>query len=83
MWIVYINDDKNNEFIGFDTLKQDIKKLRELGETEEYIKHFIYIANNYEDIFNNIIPRRKRTHKKNITESQNSSKKWRKDNSYN
>ena len=84
MWIVYINDDKNNEFIGFDTLKQDIKKLRESGETEEYIKHFIYIANNYEDIFNNIIPRRKRSHKKKYyKESQNSSKKWRKDNSSN
>ena len=28
---------KNNKFIGFETIKHDIKKLRKIGETEAYI----------------------------------------------
>ena len=57
LWIAYINDDKNKDFIGFETIKYDIKKLREMGENESYIKHYINIANNFEIIFNNINPR--------------------------
>ena len=57
MWFAYINDDKNNNFIGFDTIKQDIIKLRQLGETETYINLYIKIANDFENIFNEITPR--------------------------
>lgn len=43
IWIVYISDDKNNEFPGFNTIKYDINKFKELNESEEYIKLYISI----------------------------------------
>ena len=57
MWHAYINDDKNNDFLGFETIKDDIKKLEAIGETEKYIKLYIKIANDFENIFNEINPR--------------------------
>ena len=57
IWIAYINDDKNNDFRGFETIKHDIKKLRAMGETEYYIRLYIKMANNFENIFNSINPR--------------------------
>ena len=63
IWIAYINDDKNNNFIGFDTIKQDIIKLRKLGETETYINLYIKVANDFENIFNEINPRKTRRKK--------------------
>ena len=63
IWIAYINDDKNNNFIGFDTIKQDIIKLRQLGETETYINLYIKVANDFENIFNEINPRKTRRKK--------------------
>ena len=63
IWIAYINDDKNNDFIGFETIKYDITKLRKLGETEAYINLYINIANNFENIFNEINPRKTRRKK--------------------
>ena len=57
MWFAYINDDKNNDFKGFETIKHDIKKLRKIGETEAYIDLYIKIANDFENIFNEITPR--------------------------
>ena len=57
IWLAYINNDKNNDFIGFETIKHDIKKLRDMGETENYIKLYVRVANNLENIFNNINPR--------------------------
>ena len=63
IWYAYINDDKNNEFIGFETIKHDIKKLRIRGETDTYINLYVKIANDFENIFNEInprIPRRKK-----------------------
>ena len=63
MWFAYINDDINNDFIGFETIKHDIKKLRKIGETETYINLFIKIANNFENIFNEINPRKTRNKK--------------------
>ena len=60
MWFAYINDDKNNDFIGFETIKDDIKKLRKIGETEVYIDLYIKIANNFENIFKKINPRKKK-----------------------
>lgn len=64
LWKVYLNDDKNNEFSGFETLKDDINKLRKLGETEEYISNYVKVAQNFEEIFNRINPREKRNLKK-------------------
>jgi len=63
MWLAYINDDKNNDFIGFETIKQDINKLRILGESETYINLYIKVANNFENIFNVINPRKTRRKK--------------------
>ena len=63
MWLAYINDDKNNDFIGFETLKNDIIKLRKIGETEAYIDLYIKIANDFENIFNVINPRKTRREK--------------------
>ena len=63
IWIAYINDDKNNNFIGFDTIKQDIIKLRKLGETETYINLYTKVANDFENIFNEINPRKTRRKK--------------------
>ena len=57
IWIAYINDDKNNDFMGFETIKHDIKKLRAMGETEYYIRLYVKMANNFENIFNSINPR--------------------------
>lgn len=65
LWKVYLNDDKNKEFRGFETIKDDINKLRKQGETEEYISNFVKVAHNFEKIFNHINPREKRKLKKN------------------
>ena len=54
MWYAYINDDKNSDFIGFDTIKDDIYKLRIKGESENYINLYVNIANNFEKIFQSI-----------------------------
>lgn len=62
-WEVYINNDKYNEFDGFQTIKDDIISLRKLGETEEYINLFIEVAHNFEDIFKKITPRKERKQK--------------------
>ena len=65
MWIIYINDDKNNEFPGFNTIKYDINKFKELNESDEYINLYISISNNFENIFNKIKPRKKKLISKN------------------
>ena len=58
MWLVYINDDVDKSYNGFSTLKDDLDKLREMGETEYYINHYISIAKKFEDIFDEIISRK-------------------------
>ena len=60
MWIVYITDDQNNNFPGFNTIKYDIIKFKQLNEPDDYIKLYIYITNNFENIFNKIKPRIKK-----------------------
>ena len=50
-WQVYINDDIENKFIGFNTIKDDINKLAEKGETEEYINKYIKEAKQFENTF--------------------------------
>ena len=59
MWLVYINDDPDNDFPGFNTLKCDIDKFRNLGETEDYINLYINTCINFEDILDNIKPRKR------------------------
>ena len=58
MWLVYINDDSDKSYNGFSTLKDDITQLKEMGEPESYIKHYISIATRFEDIFDEIISRK-------------------------
>ena len=57
MWLVYINDEDDESFKGLTKLKDDIIKLRENGETEDYINLFINIAHNFEEIINKITSR--------------------------
>ena len=59
MWIIYKTDDINNEFPGFNTIKYDIKKFRERNETEDYIKLYSSVCNEFEDIFMKIKARKK------------------------
>ena len=59
-WQVYINDDIENKYMGFLTIKDDINKFMEKGETEEYIKMYIDVANQFEKIFNNMKAREKK-----------------------
>ena len=59
MWGVYVRDDCNKEFVGFKTLKDDIKKLNELGEDKAYIQMYDIVAKNFKRIFESIIPRRR------------------------
>jgi hypothetical protein len=54
MWIIYINDDIEKSYDGFSTLKDDIKKLKEIGETEYYINLYINVSQKFEEIFNSI-----------------------------
>ena len=65
MWIIYINDDKHNEFPGFNTINYDMNKFKELNESDEYINLFIYISNNFEKIFHKIKPTKKKLISKN------------------
>jgi len=60
LWLAYINDDKNNDFIGFETIKDDLQKLRSKGESEKYINLYVNIVNNFENIFQGINPRNPR-----------------------
>ena len=58
MWLVYINDDKEKSYTGFATLKDDVNKLRQIGETESYINHYIFIANEFENIIDGMMSRK-------------------------
>ena len=59
MWLIYISDINDEFFNGFAKLKDDINKLRNMGETEYYIKLYIDIAHKFEEIFKNITQRKK------------------------
>ena len=61
MLLVYINSDQKNEYPGFKTLKDDIQKLKDLGESEAYIEMYVLVSTSFENIFRNIMGRRKRT----------------------
>ena len=57
MWGIYINDN-DESYTGFTKLKDDIIKLKNIGETEYYIALYIQIAKKFEEITNKIIPRK-------------------------
>ena len=57
LWRAYINDDANQNFRGFEILKNDIDKLKKIGESEKYIELYVNVAKKFEDIFNEINPR--------------------------
>lgn len=63
MWKAYINND-NNGFSGFNTLKDDIEKMRKNGESDEFLNKYIIISNSFEDIFIKIRERRKNLNNK-------------------
>ena len=60
MWIIYKNDDIYHEFPGFQTIKYDIEKFKEMNESEDYIGLYRYACNKFEDIFKKIRQRRKK-----------------------
>ena len=57
MWLIYINND-DESYPGFTKLKDDIIKLKNMGENECYINLYIQIAQKFEEIYNCIIPRK-------------------------
>ena len=57
MWGIYINDN-DESYTGFTKLKDDIIKLKNIGETEYYIALYIQIAKKFEELTNKIIPRK-------------------------
>ena len=64
MLLVYINNDQKNEYPGFKTLKDDIKKFNDLGETEAYIEMYDLVAKSFEMIFSTMTGRKKRKYNK-------------------
>ena len=60
MLYIYINDDDKKICPGFKTRKDDIKKLKEKGESPEYIEMYSLVVENYENLFLIIKPRRQR-----------------------
>lgn len=60
MWNIYINNSIEKNYIGFKTLKDDLNDLKKLGETDSYIKKYEYVSKEFENIFNRIIPRKRK-----------------------
>ena len=60
MWNIYINNSTEKNYIGFKTLKDDLNDLKKLGETDSYIKKYEYVSKEFENIFNRIIPRKRK-----------------------
>ena len=60
MWNIYINGTNDKNFIGFQTLKDDLDKFKEEGETDLYIEEYRNISFEFEKIFKNIVGRRRR-----------------------
>ena len=54
MWILYIKETKDNNYLGFKTLKDHINDFKKNGETEEFIKKYKNISIEFEKIFNSI-----------------------------
>lgn len=57
---IYINDTYDNNYKGFMTLEDDIKKMKMSGENDIYINEYKNVGIEFEKIFNSIKPRRKK-----------------------
>ena len=60
MLSIYCNDDPENKYPGFKTLKDDLIRLRKLKEDEAYIEMYTLVATSFEEIYKKIIPRKKK-----------------------
>ena len=60
MLSIYCNDDPENKYPGFKTLKDDLIRLRELKEDEAYIEMYSLVAISFEEIYEKIIPIKKK-----------------------
>jgi hypothetical protein len=60
MWIIYINDDTNHNYIGFSTLKDDIEEFKKLNQPLDYIEKYKKVAIEFEEIINNIKERKRK-----------------------
>ena len=60
MLSIYCNDDPENKYPGFKTLKDDLIRLRKLKEDEAYIEMYTLVATSFEEIYEKIIPRKKK-----------------------
>ena len=60
MLSIYFNNDPENKYPGFKTLKDDLIRLRELKEDEAYIEMYSLVAISFEEIYEKIIPRKKK-----------------------
>ena len=61
---IYINNDDKKICPGFKTIKNDIKALEQKGESSAYIEMYVLVVENYEKLFDEIKPRKKRIIKK-------------------
>lgn len=59
MMYIYKTDDKNNICPGFKTLKDDMKRFKDLGENKAYLEMYDLVVHNFEQIFYNIKSRKK------------------------
>ena len=63
MWIIYINDDINHNYTGFSTLKDDIEEFKKLNQPLDYIEKYKKVAIEFEEIFNKIKERKRKSNK--------------------
>ena len=55
MWHIYVHGSEDENFIGFKTLKDDLKSFKQNGESDYYIEQYKHISLHFESIFTNII----------------------------
>ena len=60
MWHVYVHGSNDKNFIGFKTLKDDLKSFKQNGESDIYIQEYKNISFDFERIFINIIGRKRK-----------------------
>ena len=63
MWIIYINDDINNNYTGFSTLKDDIEEFKKSNQPLDYIEKYKKVAIEFEEIYNKIKERKRKNNK--------------------
>lgn len=60
MWNIYLNGTNDEKYIGFKTLEDDLNIFKNKGESEEYIQEYKNICFQFENIFNNMISKKKK-----------------------